>query len=409
MPTKALLERVSRFPLLLISIMSAMTALPVVFSPLTADDIPNSKLRSNLLTLQGDLLQNSLSSIWNATNQWLEVEGRFFPGAVIYGHIVHFIFQGQGLYKLFLALICFGIASQIFYFINYRFSQKTALLGVVFFLSTYSIRYVYFHDGVTSFAGMVPFALFLYLAALNLALRTSKVLSWRLLSAIFLYVFASLIYEHFAILFLGTFLFLFLLGTTPRLIMYIFFSLSLLQILFAIILKVGTSTAPAYSLSFSPLSVIKTTYIQFVGGFPGSQYWGSNHFISESLLYWVQKSFPLIIILAIISWILLQKILSTFDIDVVDKKHAFPYIIFGLSLAFIPAFLTGVTLQWQSGLPMGEAYLCVTIQGAGLGILAAVCFDWLSRVYSNIAKVLFLCILAFFYLNVVWNFLFIQQ
>jgi hypothetical protein len=406
---KNLFKSIWHFPLVLVFGMSSLTAIPIIFSPLTADDIPNSKLRPILLSLEGNPLKNFLHSIYNGIFQWVEVEGRFFPGAVIYGHIVHFVFQGQGLYKLFLALICFAIASQIYYLLNFIFSQNTALFGTLFFLSTYSIRYVYFHDGITSFAGMVPFALFCYLSALNLALRSKRIHSRKFYLSILLYLFASLIYEHFAILLLGTFVFLHYLKPIPKSIRFLFFGLSSLQILFAMYLKVGQNSAPAYSLNLSPISVIKTTYIQFIGALPGSQFWATNHFISENLLMRIENTFVFIIFVSIISWVIFRHVFERNNFNLLNKRYLFSYVLLGANLALLPALLTGMTLQWQSAIPVGEAYLCVTIQSAGLSILIAVIFDQIFKVRATFGRFLFLVLFGFFYLNLIWNYFFIQQ
>jgi hypothetical protein len=407
--TEKLIKSILRFPLVLIFGISSLTAIPIIFSPLTADDIPNSRLRTNLLSLEGNLFQNSINSIWNGIFQWLDVEGRFFPGAVIYGHIIHFVFQGQGLYKLFLALICFAIASQIYYLLIFKFSQNTAFFGTVFFLSTYSIRYVYFHDGITSFAGMVPFALFCYLSALNLALRSQRIQSIRFYIAIFLYLSASLIYEHFAILLLGTMVYLYYLKPIPKSIKFLFFGLSFLQILFAMYLKIGQNSAPAYSLNLSPFPVIKTTYVQFIGALPGSQFWATNHFISESLLLRIENTFFFIIFVSIISWAIFRYIFEKNNFSITNKKYLSSYVFLGANLALLPALLTGMTLQWQSAIPVGEAYLCVTIQSAGLSILFAVVFDQISKIKATFGSFLFLVLFGFYYLNLIWNYFFIQQ
>ena len=407
--TEKLIKSILRFPLVLIFGISSLTAIPIIFSPLTADDIPNSRLRTNLLSLEGNVFQNSINSIWNGIFQWLDVEGRFFPGAIIYGHIIHFVFQGQGLYKLFLALICFAIASQIYYLLIFKFSQNTAFFGTVFFLSTYSIRYVYFHDGITSFAGMVPFALFCYLSALNLALRSQRIQSIRFYIAIFLYLSASLIYEHFAILLLGTMVYLYYLKPIPKSIKFLFFGLSFLQILFAMYLKIGQNSAPAYSLNLSPFPVIKTTYVQFIGALPGSQFWATNHFISESLLLRIENTFFFIIFVSIISWAIFRYIFEKNNFSITNKKYLSSYVFLGANLTLLPALLTGMTLQWQSAIPVGEAYLCVTIQSAGLSILFAVVFDQISKIKATFGSFLFLVLFGFYYLNLIWNYFFIQQ
>jgi len=389
--------------------LAALIALPIIFSPLTADDIPNFKFRANLLSLPGNIVENWLISIWNLTNQWLEVEGRFFPGALIYGHIIHFIFQGIGLYKVFLASLLIGITFQIYNLMNYVFSKKASLIGVVFFLSSYSIRYVYFHDGITSFSGMVPFGLLCFLLSINIALRIKSFYSIKTLISILLYVFACLTYEHFAILVIGVFTFLALLQKENITLKYVLLTISIIQIVLALYLKIGQTTAPAYSINFSPLPVINTTLKQFLGAFPGSQYWATNNFISTTLMSQIMKSFTLVIIFAIVIYLILERSLKYPMNKTVTKRSSIAYLVLGFMMAVLPALLTGLTAQWQSSIPLGQAYLCVTIQSAGLSLILIVIYEQLYKTRAYLANLLALVTCALFVLNVFWNYFFIKQ
>jgi hypothetical protein len=174
-------------------------------------------------------------------------------------------------------------------------------------------------------------------------------------------------------------------------------------------LKVGQNSAPAYSLNLSPISVIKTTYIQFIGALPGSQFWATNHFISENLLMRIENTFVFIIFVSIISWVIFRHVFERNNFNLLNKRYLFSYVLLGANLALLPALLTGMTLQWQSAIPVGEAYLCVTIQSAGLSILIAVIFDQIFKVRATFGRFLFLVLFGFFYLNLIWNYFFIQQ
>jgi hypothetical protein len=174
-------------------------------------------------------------------------------------------------------------------------------------------------------------------------------------------------------------------------------------------LKVGQNSAPAYSLNLSPFSVVKTTYVQFIGALPGSQFWATNQFISESLLMRIENTFFFIVFVSIISWAIFRHIFEKHNFSMVNKKYVLSYVFLGANLALLPALLTGMTLQWQSAIPVGEAYLCVTIQSAGLSILFAVVFDQISKVKGTFRSFLFLVLFGFYFLNVFWNYFFIQQ
>ena len=87
-----------------------LVLLPIVWTPVTADDIPNSKSRVVISNMPGDFFSSYISVFLSNTQQWIDAEGRFFPGATFYGLGIHTIFQGIGLYKVYL----FGISLTLF-------------------------------------------------------------------------------------------------------------------------------------------------------------------------------------------------------------------------------------------------------------------------------------------------------
>jgi hypothetical protein len=214
-----------------------------------------------------------------------------------------------------------------------------------------------------------------------------------------------LTYEHFTILVIGVFIFLALLQKENITLKYVLLTISIMQIVLALYLKIGQTTAPAYSINFSPLPVINTALKQFLGAFPGSQYWAANNFISTTLMSQIMKSFTLVIIFAIVIYLILERSLKYPMNKTVTKRSSIAYLVLGFTMAV----LTGLTAQWQSSIPLGQAYLCVTIQSAGLSLILIVIYEQLYKTRTYLANLLALVTCALFVLNVFWNYFFIKQ
>jgi hypothetical protein len=328
--------------------------------------------------MSGDFFSNYVSVFLSNTQQWINAEGRFFPGATFYGLGIHTIFQGVGLYKVYL----FGISLTLF-FLLFQVMVRVlpfnfAALGTLFALSGYSLRYRYFHDGISSFAGQVPFAGVLFL--LSILLLIDKKFSFKRFTfpiAISSFVFTALTYEHVVTFVPGVLIFLYF--NSPKIFrkrnVLTFSSLFFLQLILTLKLRSGVKSAPAYTLVFESLDFFHTAFKQLVSPLPASQFL----FSKPGFLGAVEQNY----LLHNLVWIFIFCVgfitisLRAFQRLAVDNFTRTSWlklvsiVLLGLNMLIVPSLLTGATLRWQSELPSGEGYLCVVLQSIGLGFFIA--------------------------------------
>jgi hypothetical protein len=355
-----------------------LALLPIVWTPLTADDIPNSKSRIYISDMSGDFFSNYVSVFLSNTQQWINAEGRFFPGATFYALGIHTIFQGIGLYKVYLFAISLTLFLLLFQVMVRVLPFNFAALGTIFALSGYSLRYRYFHDGISSFAGQVPFAGVLFLLSILLLIDNKFAFKkFAFPISIFSFVFAALTYEHVVTFIPGVVIFLFF--NSPKIFrkrnVLTFSSLLFLQLILTLKLRSGVKSAPAYTLDFESLDFLRTAFKQLLSPLPASQFL----FSKPGFLGAVEQNY----LLHNLVWIFIFCVgfitigLRAFQRLAVDNFTKTSWLklvsigLLGLNMLIIPSLLTGATLRWQSELPSGEGYLCVVLQSIGLGFFMA--------------------------------------
>ena len=392
-----------------------LALLPIISTPLTADDIPNSKSRIFLSDMPGDLFSNFISVFLSNTQQWIDAEGRFFPGATFYGLLIHSIFQGVGLYKIYLfaiSLILFALLLQV---MSRILPLNFAVLGTLFALSGYSLRYRYFHEGISSFAGQVPFAGVLFLLSILLLIDDKFAFKkFTFPISIFSFVFAALTYEHIATFIPGVIVFLFFNSPTVfRKRNTLVFSLLLfLQLILTLKLRSGVKSAPAYTLDFQSLDFIQTAFKQLLSPLPASQFL----FAQPGFLGAVEKNY----LLHNLGWVLILCVgFITFSLSAFQRLALGNIIktnwskvttigLLGLNMLIVPSLLTGATLRWQSELPSGEGYLCVVLQSIGLGLFVGAILtlleNWATLKQRRIGTMCAVIFTAFLISqNIAWN------
>lgn len=367
-----------RINLTLLTAFAVLVLWPITESSLTADDIPNATLRALFSNQPGSQVSNFFSHIYFYTKQWINSEGRFFPMSVIYGSTVHFIFQGVGLYKTYLALLGFLNTYLLYRFIREVLSEFAGLIAGLTFLSTYVIRYRDFHDGVTSFAGVVPFTLLLSLICLNSVVTRSTRRKTFVVIALLCWLLASLTYEHVATFIVGIFIFISVYAprNTRKALLLGVSAISVSQFVLTFYLRQRASDHLnwAYQLRFDSVDFVRTSSRQLIAALPSSQMlfsqprdiWTSEHLLTaESLLLLFGLASMMI---------LLFRMVKMTDLVPRGEKYTtkvWPLVLVGLNMWITPALITGATPRWQSELPVGQGYLCVTLQSAGFSILAA--------------------------------------
>ena len=392
-----------------------LTLLPIIWSPVTADDIANSRMRIAIKELPGNFLLNLFRVFKQNTLQWVNTEGRFFPGATLYGVLIHTIFQGKGLYKIFLFLISLSFFVLLYIVLNTIFGFTAASIACLFSLAGYSLRYRYFHDGISSFTGQVPFAGGLFL--LSILLLIHKRISERrgnYVLAVLSLIYASLTYEHISTFIPAMILLVWFYSplTTKKRNVITLSAVFLGLVIITLILRHDVNPANSYKLSFLNNKFGNTFLQQFISPLPLSQYL----FTKENFLGQVQKNF----ISHNLGWILLIAVgwfastLGSFrflERIPIEKKtgvvSSVPALL-GASMMFFPSVITGGTVRWQTELPDGEGYLCTSLQSIGIAFLIGFLIERLllaKRVLgAQIARILFIGLVSFLVsANIAWN------
>lgn len=355
-----------------------LALLPIVWTPLTADDIPNSKSRMLISDMSGDFFSNYVSVFLSNTQQWIDAEGRFFPGATFYGLAIHTIFQGVGLYKVYLFTMSLTLFVLLFQVMVRVLPFNFAALGTLFALSGYSLRYRYFHDGLSSFAGQVPFAGVLFLFSILLLIDNKFAFKkFTFPISIFSFVFAALTYEHVITFIPGAAIFLFF--NSPKNFrkrnVLMFSSLLFIQLILTLKLRSGVKAAPAYTLDFGSLDFLRTAFKQLLSTLPASQFLFSQPgFLGVVEQNYLLHNLAWIFIFCVGFIIIGLRAFQRLTVENFTKTNWLNLVstgLLGLNMLIIPSLLTGATLRWQSELPSGEGYLCVVLQSIGLGFFIA--------------------------------------
>lgn len=400
----------SKFSKGLLIVFTTLTMLPIAFSPLTADDIPNSNMRIGLISKNGNFWFGFFDFFKFYNSQWMNSEGRFFPGAILYGEIVHSIFQGRGLYKFYLALLGCILVFLIWKLLSKFFDPYSTFIGTLFFISSYSLRYKYFHDGISSFQGLVPFVAIIWILSIIVGFSSKQNLPKYYLS-IFLYTYSILTYEH-VLLFLPAALIMGFILTQKLFSKFslTIFLLSLVDFIFIYFLRVNKVPNPAYQLNFDLFKIIRTSVIQFVSAFPNSQIlFAKSNFASSTsntipYQYWL---YLLIFLVLIIFSFWIFDFVTLFEFPKYQKNGSGAsnvlLICAGANLAISPAIITGLTLRWQNDLYFGQGYLCLTLQALGLAVM----ISYLANRFEFFRLVSSIPTLYLVLVNIIWNYRFI--
>jgi hypothetical protein len=403
----------------LLALAAGMISLfPIVLSPLTADDIANSKTRASLSAESGSFFFNFFKTFITLTRQWIESQGRFFPGAVAYSMTIHSIFQGKGLYKFYLFLLSLTLFLLIFRLCSLLFSQEIAFIATIFALAGYSLRYRYFHDSISSFSGQVPFAGCLLLISLILLIDEKFIHKrYSFFLSIISFIYASLTYEHVATFLPAILLFLYLYSPTTNRLKNVsaFCLLFLAQALSTLIFRAGVNAADSYKLSFKFDALLPTSLNQFRSPLPMSQFlFSSKDFLRYSdQNYLVRNLCWLILGTSLLSFYAYKFLprLNRVEIVKIDRIKLLGILLLSLNIMVVPSILTGATVQWQRSMPIGEGYLCTSLQSIGLALAGGLllqCFKLVrSPQFYPIAFWVFGGVISFCWSqNVVWNWAF---
>jgi hypothetical protein len=238
----------------------------VVSTPYLGDDLVNKGIR-DIVAASGRSLTRFTVEL---TTAWMTNQGRFFPGALSWTYSVFWLFDTRVAYKLVIGMTVLG-AIAVVGLLAARLTQrwKAAALFVPIALGLMQLRTT--HDGLTSYAGLLPLTTGLSVAALVIVI-SRRGAGWAALAFVS-YSLALVTYETvllFAPIMVAIVVWI-RRSWRPALAIAI---PALIQTGIVIVLRLNMKgeQAPAYTVNLEPQVVLLTFAKQVLAAFPLSQW-----------------------------------------------------------------------------------------------------------------------------------------
>jgi hypothetical protein len=340
----------------------------VVSTPYLGDDLVNKGIR-DIVAASGRSLTRFTVEL---TTAWMTNQGRFFPGALSWTYSVFWLFDTRVAYKLVIGMTVLG-AIAVVGLLAARLTQrwKAAALFVPIALGLMQLRTT--HDGLTSYAGLLPLTTGLSVAALVIVI-SRRGAGWAALAFVS-YSLALVTYETvllFAPIMVAIVVWI-RRSWRPALAIAI---PALIQTGIVIVLRLNMKgeQAPAYTVNLEPQVVLLTFAKQVLAAFPLSQW-----ILSAS-------SMPAISAGSIVAGALVAGI-PTFVLFVYLGRSRFRagrgqivvLAAFGAWLWLSSSALIAITVRWQIELHRGQGYLSVVYGYFGLALCLLAAFLAVDR------------------------------
>jgi hypothetical protein len=344
-------------------LIAVLVCVPILFSPYRDDDIINAGLPQAIA--RGE------TTVWlhflRFTSEWMDQQGRFFPGSVAWSTGVFVTFADRLAYKSLLFVLSLVCLLTVWCFVRWALGRRPGLPTVLVLSALWVIQPVGF-DAITSFAGLLPLTMVCSLA--GTMLLASRVHVGVVIGAL-LWALALTTYEV-AILMVPALAWVLVTKRARRgaLVLGGIAALDLVVVLL-LRLRMAEPPLPGYSLSFDLSEWARTTSIQLAAALPWDSFWFARTTVdlsSRSVVLWV-VAFSVVTVAG--------RLTSSPPHDRVRARSLAPLAAVGLSAWALPSILVGATARWQTELDWGSGYLSVVWGYVGLGILVAVSVELL--------------------------------
>ena len=333
----------------------------VLMSPYGSDDVTNSYLPRWIAS--GRRRTGAISLTAQAS--WVQTEGRFIPGSVLWTEIGHGVFTTRESYKFWLFLLSLGAIVAVAR-LAVRLTRRPELwvITALALASTWAFRTWF--DGLATFAGLLP-ATIMFTAVVLTALV--KVQPWPLLALAALLWYLVLVTYEVAIVF--TPIFAVLIWVSARRLANVLALVvpSLVAGLTALVLKVTLDNPTPrwdYTMDLDPARVVPTYLRQFSAALPLSQYWYPGTAAID--VPW-RLIVPALLVIGIPVLLTLMSALNSMTQLSIRPIAALGGL--GLAVAVAAPILVSLTMRWQAEIPPGQGYLSVAWGYAGLALLMA--------------------------------------
>lgn len=301
--------------------------------------------------------QTPWSFIFEVTRNWVDQQGRFFPGAVTVGTFAHYLFPDRDSYKV-LQIAVATLALFAFY-LFIRVITRSHHVGVgVSLLALCAMQFKVQYDPILQFSIQQPaLMIFLFLSFTCFVFGIRHQSNSLCILSIFLFFIANVTYET-SILFWPIFLIIVLIEQPSKwkmkLVTTFIVPAGLALFLLWLRSRVQTTTA-GYTSNFDFDSVTVTLGRQLLASMPMS----FSEISDQNFLL----TFPQHLRFGSWSWLLLMTVstvlfLSVFpNIQKIKSRTHILLITLGIILWLMPALVVAQTARWQSELQLGNGYI----------------------------------------------------
>ncbi len=303
------------------------------------------------------------------TEDWMENQGRFFPGAITEGTVVWHVLDSHTLYKGFQFLVVVLDLVLVAIIVRQQSRQwAPALIAVAVALS--SIQFRLYHDAVLSFSAQLPLVLGAVMGTMLLLTAWQQRGWWWLLPvALGVWFFALTTYE-IAFFLAPTVVLLAWLTPSERRRRLISAGVVLVPttVLFGLVMSLRSNVeqlAPAYTTRLELSKLLPTAIYQFVGAIPANVPAFREDPSLRALLGDHKPGFFFLTLL--VGTAVGIAVARTRPIT---GRAQLALVIVGVSLWLAPVATVAIAQRWQDELGFGIAYLGVYFESFGFALLA---------------------------------------
>jgi len=382
----------------ILSIYVFLSLIPIIGTPISGDDIPNSQIRKTLQDSGFNLFEFSI----NTSLQWIKNEGRFFPLSFFWQYATFFVFnQNIFIYKVFLAILYLSCISIISFFILKILNLYNFIIYFIIFIfaSNYQIQQssTMAFDGITGFVGLPIFGLSLFFGGIQLILNSNKK-RFEVLGSILIYL--SLITYETIFLFLSSyFIFiLFILKKSKKLTFILPFSIQGITI---VLLRyfIFPNHSDAYTVSLNWKKLFNAYLNNLYSSIPGYK-----------LFTFYQNSITLITIIIILLlsffiFLIIYSFQKELSYKMNDKYSKIYYLLVTAVISLLISPLgSSLSKRWQNSTPEYHSYISVVYQYINVSVILVCVLLLISK--SKIFSILvFYLVSLFASLNFVQNYI----
>ncbi|NTW40169.1 MAG: hypothetical protein HGA44_09830 [Cellulomonadaceae bacterium] len=352
----------------------------IASTPYRGDDVVNSQVHENLASVHWTLWH---AIVFNTTD-WMEHQGRFFPGSVSWTLSVFYVADTHAAYKLVLvATLALALLTAALLVGRASRAWSGGVVTAVLLLGLVQIRV--WADAYTAFSGLLTLTTAATLAAVVLVLRSGR--WWAALGAALLYSGALLTYET-VILFVPPIVLLVIVLTRRWRRALAFVVPAVLQAAWVLFLRSRmVGVAPAYQVALVPGDVLRTTARQMVAALPLSQWWLHADGVPPITVGALAVTTLLAGVPAAVCVYLVAGRRRRAPGDAVPRGGAWTVVVLGIWMWVSSSVLVGMTLRWQQSVELGQGYLPVVYGQVGLALAGGAVWRVLdARVPSTRAR-----------------------